>query len=178
VADSRFHSGHFESIFRRREYRSARQDLLAARGLLTLAGEQIRGLVSGVDDWPSLLPFRTEQLVPGAKYLLIDQETGDYFSVKIGLNSIGRLPNNDIVLEERWVSRRHCALLVHARGGCELHDTASLNGTFVNGQRVRQPIDLCSGDRVQVAKKLLLFIDAKDQPADLKTGDHPNTILV
>jgi pSer/pThr/pTyr-binding forkhead associated (FHA) protein len=54
----------------------------------------------------------------------------------------------------------------------------TLNGNFVNGQRVRRPISLASGDWVQVCKKLLLFVDAKDQRADLGNDDHPNTILV
>ena len=178
MADSRLNSGHFECILRRFQYRRAREDLLKARGLLTLAGERIRGWVGKVDDWPSLLPIRPDQLVPGANYLLIDHQTGFCFPVRIGLNSIGRLPTNDIVFEETWVSRRHCVLLVHARGGCELHDTASMNGTYINGQRVRQPVSLASGDCVQVAKKLLLFIDAKDQQTDLGNDDHPNTILM
>ena len=178
MADPRLNSGHFEWMDRRYEYRSARDGVLAARGVLTLAGEHIRGLVGEVDDWPSLLPFRPDQLVPGAKYLLVDHQTGYYFPVKTGLNTIGRLPSNDIVFEETWVSRRHCVLLVHARGGCELHDTASRNGTFVNGHRVQRPINLTSGDWVQVCKKLLYFFDAKDQRANQGSDDHPNTILV
>lgn len=110
MADARLHSGHFEEFSRRTEYRRARRDLLAARGLLTLAGEQIRGWVGESADWPSLLPFRRDQLTGGAKYLLVDHESGGYFQVKTGLNTIGRLPSNDIVLEETWVSRRHCVL--------------------------------------------------------------------
>jgi adenylate cyclase len=89
--------------------------------------------------------------------LLIDQQTGCSYPLKIGLNTIGRSRNNDIVLEEPLVSRRHCALLVHAGGGCELHDTASRNGTLVNGQLVRQPVQLASGDRIEVCPRTLLL---------------------
>ena len=42
---------------------------------------------------------------------------------------VGRFPDNDIHFVELCVSRRHCVLLVHAWGGCDLHDTASRNGT-------------------------------------------------
>jgi hypothetical protein len=31
-------------------------------------------------------------------------------------------------------------ILVHATSGCELHDTASTNGTFVNGHRIHDPV--------------------------------------
>jgi hypothetical protein len=52
--------------------------------------------------------------------------------LRVGLNAVGRLPENDIVLARRYVSRRHCVFLVHTDGGCEVHDTASRNGTLVN----------------------------------------------
>jgi len=178
VADARLCSGHFEEFSRRTEYRRTRRDLFAARGLLTLAGEQIRGWVGESADWPSLLPFRRDQLPGGAKYLLIDHQSGGYFPVKTGLNTIGRLPSNDIVLEETWISRRHCVLLAHATGGCELHDTASRNGTYINGRRVLEPTQLASGDWVQVCKRLLVFVDAEDEEADPQDDDHPSTALV
>ncbi|HEV3260582.1 MAG TPA: FHA domain-containing protein [Gemmataceae bacterium] len=176
MADPRLNSGHFERLPRRDEYRRARQGLLDARGWLTLAAERVHGLVAEVDDWPSLLPVQPEHFVPGANYLLVDQQAGCRYPLQTGLNTIGRLPSNDVVLEESMVSRRHCVVLVHAWGGCELHDTASRNGTFVNGQRVRQPVRLASGDGIQVCNRFFLLIGEKEDRADIGNDSQPGTV--
>jgi hypothetical protein len=176
MADLRLNSGHFDDFDRRTHYRQARENVLAARGVLTLASEQLSNWVGETDDWPSLLPIQPEQVVPGIKYYLVDFQERCSFPIKIGINTVGRLSNNNIVLEDIWISRRHCVLLAHARGGCELHDTASLNGTFVNGERVNKPIRLMSGDWVQICKRLLRFVDAEaDNSAD---HDQPDTAVV
>jgi hypothetical protein len=76
------------------------------------------------------LPILPDQVIPGVKYYLVDFQERCSFPIKTGLNTVGRLSSNNIVLQDIWISRRHCVLLAHARGGCELHDTASLNGTW------------------------------------------------
>ena len=108
---------------------------------------------------------RPDQVLPGTKFLLVDPRAGVARPLRVGLNTIGRFPSNDIVLEDRCISRRHCVILVHARGGCELHDTASLNGTFLNGRRVREPARLTSGDCIRVYDRPLLFESEADDPA-------------
>src|SRR5262249_47721404 len=132
MADPRLNSGHFGCCPRRYQYREARAVLVRARGWLTLAAEGIHGLLAGVDEWQSLLPVRPEQLVPGPRYVLIDHQAGFLYLLRTGLNTIGRFPDNDIVFEDDTVSRRHCAILVHIWSGCELHDAASMNGSFIN----------------------------------------------
>jgi hypothetical protein len=177
MADPRLDSCHFGLIPRRQAYRRSREAVLEARGLMTLAGEQLRGLLGAEDDWPSLMPFRPDQVIPGTRFLLVDHQADCYFLLETGLNTIGRLPNNDIVLEDNWISRRHCVIIVHACGGCELHDTASLNGTWVNGQRVQQPVRLASGDWIQVCHRLLLFVSEKDYQAERGNDANPATDL-
>src|SRR4051812_6378357 len=177
MADPRMNSGHLECFRRRHQYRRAREALVGARGWLTLAAEGVQRLVGGVDDWPSLLPVQPEHLLPGPKYLLLDYQAGCYYPLETGLNTIGRLPDNDIMLEGSMVSRRHCVILVHAWGGCELHETASLNGTFVNEQRCRQPVRLASGDQIRVCQTVLLLVRESDYQADVEAEDHPTTLL-
>jgi hypothetical protein len=176
MADPRLDSAHLLFDPRRQAYRRSRQGLLGERGPLTLAGEQLLGLLGDDEDWPSLMPFRPDQLIPGTGFLLVDHQAECCFLLKTGLNTIGRLRNNDIVLEENWISRRHCVILVHARGGCELHDTASLNGTWVNGQRVQQPARLASGDWIHVCHRLLLFISKQDHQAERDNAENPATL--
>lgn len=50
--------------------------------------------------------------------------------------TIGRLPANDVVVDDLLVSRRHALLDRTADGGWAVHDLRSGNGTFVNGKRV------------------------------------------
>jgi pSer/pThr/pTyr-binding forkhead associated (FHA) protein len=178
MTDPRLNSGHFEVFGRRQDYRQARQALFDARGWLTLAAEYVQDRMADSDDWPALLPVRPDQVLPGTKYVLVDQQAGRSHSLQTGLNTIGRLPDNDIVLDDRVISRRHCVLLVHAWGGCELHDTASLNGTFVNGRRIHQPARLSSGDRIQVGQRLLLFLREEDCSVDSSGGIHPETAVL
>jgi len=50
------------------------------------------------------------------------------------------MPDNDVVLQDAYVSRRHCAILIHLTGErCELHDIASKNGTFPQRSENRRP---------------------------------------
>src|SRR5262245_16103633 len=170
MADPSLNSGHLGFDPRREHFRRAREALLDARGPLTMAGERVYGWAEAVDDWPSLVIPRPDQILPRAKFFLVDRQAGSSYPLRIGLNRIGRLPDNDLVLEEIWVSRRHCAVLVHASGGCELHDTASLNGTFVNGRRVGRPVPLASGDRIRVCEHELLFVSASDYQAGAANG--------
>ena len=176
MADARLNSGHFDELSRRFRYRHARQGLLSARGVLTLTAEHFGPWVSDAEDFPSTLPLQPDEILPGIKYYLLDYHGRCSFPIKTGFNTLGRLPSNNIVLEDISISRRHCVVLAHARGGCEVHDTASMNGTFVNGQRVHKPVQLASGDWVQVSKRLLRFIDAEaESSAD---PEQPETWLV
>lgn len=68
------------------------------------------------------------------------------------LTLIGREMDNDIVLEDERISRRH-AELRWERGRVELADYGSLNGTLVNEQAVRGRILLRSGDIIQLGKR-------------------------
>jgi pSer/pThr/pTyr-binding forkhead associated (FHA) protein len=74
-----------------------------------------------------------------------------------GLNTIGRMHDNDVVLSEEYISRRHCTIVVHHNGECELYDVASKNGTFVNDQRIDKPIALSNGDRISLSNRTLIF---------------------
>ncbi len=81
----------------------------------------------------------------GAKYLL-DQET----------TRVGRHPESDIFLDDITVSRRH-AEFVRADSGYQLCDVGSLNGTYVNRERIDKAA-LNSGDEVQIGKFKLVFL--------------------
>ena len=76
------------------------------------------------------------------------------------LTTLGRWPDNDIVLPDRLVSRHHAH--IH-RVGTQflLEDLDSTNGTFVNGERIKNQYPLQDGDSLQVPPRFQLrFVDS------------------
>jgi hypothetical protein len=169
---------HFELDPRRQAYRQAREELLASRGWMTLALEKVHDLSENSDVWPPLLPIHPDELLPGTRFLLIDPTTRQAHPLRRGLNTIGRLPDNDIVFEERSISRRHAVVLVHAGGRCVLHDTASRNGTSVNGKRIEEPTRLQRGDEIRISQRRLLFVSETDCESDVAIDNHPETAIL
>jgi len=108
-------------------------------------------------------------LPAAAKFWLVDQD--GVRDLKVGLNTIGRMPDNDVPVADGSISRRHCAIVVHATKGCELYDTASKNGTFVNGQRINGPTQLRPGDQIRLCDREFTFLAGDRTPS---VDDDPN----
>ena len=68
--------------------------------------------------------------------------------------TIGRDPENDLVLDDRRVSRRHAEIRLRL-GRYTLYDLQSTNGTFVNGRRVAEVV-LSDGDRIAIGGSELI----------------------
>jgi len=69
--------------------------------------------------------------------------------------SIGRRPNNDVVLNHLAISGNH-AVIETQMNDCYLEDLNSTNGTQVNGQPVKRHF-LQNGDVISLAKYLIKF---------------------
>jgi len=80
----------------------------------------------------------------GARFLLDTEES-----------IAGRHPNADIFLDDVTVSRRH-AKFTRSGESFLLSDIGSLNGTYINGDRIDE-IKLNSGVQVQIGKFRLNF---------------------
>ena len=70
--------------------------------------------------------------------------------------TIGRNPDAEVFLDDVTVSRDH-ALLVHRDDGWHLDDLGSLNGTYVNRERIESR-RLTDADELQVGKYKLTFL--------------------
>lgn len=68
---------------------------------------------------------------------------------------IGRDRTNDLVLESKIVSREH-AYIVEEKDGLTLVDLDSLNGTLVNGTRIKKVL-LKDGDEVRIGEILMIY---------------------
>ena len=106
-----------------------------------------------------------EALPEGAALLVVKRgpNAGSRFLLDRGTTSAGRHPDSDIFLDDVTVSRRHAEF---RRRGEEfvVVDVGSLNGTYVNRERV-ESATLSNGDEVQIGKFRLVFI-AGPRPED------------
>jgi pSer/pThr/pTyr-binding forkhead associated (FHA) protein len=64
----------------------------------------------------------------------------------------------EIVLPDPEVSRRHAALR-SVGDGIGIEDLGSLNGTFVNGERISEPVALKAGDTVQLGNTIWRIVE-------------------
>ena len=62
---------------------------------------------------------------------------------------IGRLPDNDIVLDDENVSRYH-AVIIDASGSFVISDLRSTNGVLLHGRRIRGSATLADGDQIRI----------------------------
>jgi hypothetical protein len=81
---------------------------------------------------------------------------GSKFFLDADVTEIGRHPDSNIFLDDITVSRRH-AEIKRGEGSFSLNDVGSLNGTYVNRERVEESV-LHSGDEIQVGKFKLIFL--------------------
>lgn len=70
-------------------------------------------------------------------------------------NTLGRHPNNTVQVLDRIVSKEHCHI-DFVDGRFVLRDLGSLNGTFVNGERVGERV-LTPGDEITLGSTRILF---------------------
>jgi len=81
--------------------------------------------------------------------LLSRTDAMDRYTLRQGVNSIGRSPENDVVVANALVSRQHSRITLDDRG-CRITDLGSGNGTFVNGERVEGTTTLNKGDVIDI----------------------------
>lgn len=167
MSDPRLHSLHLEGQPRREQFRAARQAIQAACGTHTLAGD-LHMLVPDERLDASTMAAPPGGVPPGSagRFTFYLKDGTNVYPLHLGLNSVGRLPDNDVVIRDECVSRRHCAILVHSDLRCELHDVASKNGTLLNGKKIGGPTRLQSGDQIVLCNRRLSFhVSENPEPA-------------
>jgi phosphoserine phosphatase RsbU/P len=99
--------------------------------------------------------------------------SGRVYQLDRDITIVGRNPDCDIVFAPKSVSRKH-ASIVRSVAGYELRDLASTRGTFVDGQKVAQPVFLKNGDTLQIGEVLLSFSSSLVQ---IEEGDEQSTVF-
>ena len=97
--------------------------------------------------------------VPAGQGVLVVKRgpnAGSRFVLEGSAVTAGRSPDSDIFLDDVTVSRRH-ASFVPAGASYEVRDVGSLNGTYLNRERI-DAAPLANGDEVQIGKFRLVFL--------------------
>jgi pSer/pThr/pTyr-binding forkhead associated (FHA) protein len=105
---------------------------------------------------------------PGRYLAVEDGEELVLMAIRAGMTRIGRSSTADIAFDDGGVSRRHAVVMTRTDGAVEVLDDGSLNGTFVNGERVRRQV-LAHGDVITVGRRSLRYLDValkRDQPTE------------
>lgn len=128
------------------------------------ATDRLEGVRGRARDPLDLLDYRTRrhlvtvsEAAPG-RYLAFESRSGmRLFGLTEGATTIGRALGAQIRLDNGHVSRRH-ATLSQAGGRAQLLDNRSLNGTWVNGERVVVAV-LRSGDLIEIGPLVARYLE-------------------
>ena len=98
-----------------------------------------------------------DALPPGSALLVVQRgpSAGSRFLLDTDVVSAGRHPDSEIFLDDVTVSRRH-AEFRRTPDGYTVADVGSLNGTYVNRDRI-DGVALQGGDEVQIGKYRLVY---------------------
>ncbi|MET8579051.1 FHA domain-containing protein [Streptomyces sp. NPDC005012] len=116
---------------------------------------------TGQTQIPALSPeaqAAVEALPAGSALLVVRRgpNSGSRFLLDADLTTAGRHPQSDIFLDDVTVSRSHVEFRRGPDGTFTVADVGSLNGTYVNRERIDQ-VALANGDEVQIGKYRLVF---------------------
>ncbi|WP_326809594.1 zinc-ribbon and FHA domain-containing protein [Streptomyces sp. NBC_01775] len=100
-----------------------------------------------------------DALPVGSALLIVRRgpNSGSRFLLDGELTTAGRHPESDIFLDDVTVSRRHVEFRRGSDGVFTVSDVGSLNGTYVNRERIESGVPLGNGDEVQIGKYRLVF---------------------
>jgi len=103
------------------------------------------------------LKVTPDDLAGGGALLVVRRgpNEGSKYTLDAEVTRAGRHPDSDIFLDDITVSRRH-AEVVRRADGFHVVDVGSLNGTYVNRDRV-EDAKLANGDELQIGKFKLVF---------------------
>jgi pSer/pThr/pTyr-binding forkhead associated (FHA) protein/ribosomal protein L40E len=115
----------------------------------------------------SVADAATLDALPAGTALLVVRRgpnAGSRFLLDHDLTLAGRHPDSDIFLDDVTVSRRH-AEFYRGHGTFRVRDVGSLNGTYVNRERIEETT-LAGGDEVQIGKFRLVFLHSPRAAAE------------
>ncbi len=133
-------------------------DVLDDRTITLTAVDPLQD-ASGSDD-DLVIPVGELSKDDGVLIMRAGAQAGARFLLNGDLTRLGRHPDSEIPLDDITVSRRHAEVQRTAEGYF-VADSGSLNGTYVNQERVERA-KLQHGDELQIGKFRLVFFERSD----------------
>ncbi|HET7062586.1 MAG TPA: FHA domain-containing protein [Nitrosospira sp.] len=100
---------------------------------------------------------------------------GEQFPIEQKVTHIGAGDDNDLRMDDEYVSRKHAAIRYDS-GGLYLNDSGSRNGTFLNGAELHHSaMALAPGDQIRVGKTTFR-VRARDSQAPRRPDKGPGTV--
>ncbi len=123
---------------------------------------QVEGAASGSEAADDEFSFDLDDIPPDGGLLVVVRGpiAGARLALAKDVTTAGRHPQSDLFLDDITVSRRHAEFVRGPEGTFRLRDVGSLNGTYLNRERVEEA-PLASGDEVQIGKYKLAFYAAR-----------------
>jgi DNA-binding response OmpR family regulator len=103
----------------------------------------------------------------------LEDAAGRQFPLEQAVTVLGRSANCDLFIPDKRASRRH-AEIRKDDDFYRLHDLQSVNGTFLNKQRIFAPEMLRDGDEIAVASAILIFHDPE---STLRATEFPLLVV-
>jgi len=91
--------------------------------------------------------------------IITGKDTGQRVALASPPVTIGRADDNRVVLAPETCGSRHHAELTEKDGVWSVSDLGSLNGTYINGERIEWPRALRPGDQIKIAGDVMVFED-------------------
>jgi len=130
--------------------------------------EDLEEEATRIDDSNLLAEASTSilEVAPVQPFLAVEKgkDLGREFVLQEGENGVGRGIDNDVILADVAVSRRHLKISLKA-GDLQLRDLGSGNGTLVNGEKVANAT-LVDGDRIELGETILIVRAPDAAPLD------------
>jgi pSer/pThr/pTyr-binding forkhead associated (FHA) protein len=133
-------------------------DSLDDRTITLSAVDPLQGAAGSDDDVVVAIGDLPNEL--GVLIVRAGAQAGARFALDEVVTHLGRHPESEISLDDITVSRRH-AEIEHTPEGYVVTDAGSLNGTYVNQERIDKML-LRHGDELQIGKFRLVFFERPD----------------
>ncbi len=104
--------------------------------------------------------------VPSKYYLILNSQVVPLQSETL---TIGRHLENDLVIQNQYISRQHAAIQ-YENGEFVIYDQGARSGIFVNNKRITRCV-LCSGDMITLANVQIMFVHDQSQLKRVATKD-------